>query len=115
MEILDWLNKNASAVNVLVLVTYAVFTLGIWRETRRSARLTEALARQSDEALTLQLVMWLYQAEEGIRDRLRRFQGGVKKGSEEIRSMRQRYKEAFPPRWGRIELLLVKSLEDLMR
>lgn len=110
MDILNWLNQNASVVNVLVLVAYAIFTLGIWIETRRSARLTEELARQSRDAFRLQVVLAC------LKEALPEKELPTKEGQpvlppfSELVLLEETLGAAFPEQWKEIQAALIKGI-----
>ncbi len=66
METATWVIAAAGMLNVIVLAVYAWFTLGMWRETQRSALRTEDLARQSRDALKLQTLVTILNGEHPV-------------------------------------------------
>ena len=115
MEVLDWLSRNAGAVNVLVLVAYAIFTLGIWIETHRNALRTKELARQARDAFRMQLVtIYLeetshssHPAEDDVYTREARY--------ERIAALREIIQEAFPNEWPDIEQIMCSIGERIVK
>lgn len=106
LEILAWLKANDSAVNVLVLMAYAIFTLGIWRETRRSTLRTEELARQARDTFKLQILLMLLEE----RDWLLKAAGSPARVLEmmqvKVHAIRDMFEVAFSDRWSEIGPIL---------
>lgn len=114
METATWIIAGASALNMLVLCTYAWFTWGIWRETRQTALRTEDLARQSRDAFRMQILA-VYQEE--TRQFLQPAKGSA--FTRELRSARtdaltQLIRDAFPDQWPDIEQIMVSIGERIV-
>ncbi len=90
MENATWVIAAASLVNLLVLVAYAFFTWGIWRETQRSGERTEVLVREAIEGFKFRVLATYL-------DYLRYLDSGEQ--------AMQMLKAAFPEQHEQIELI----------
>ncbi len=95
METATWVIAGASIVNIIVLVMYAFFTWGIWRETRQGGRRTEELARQARDALWVQIGAILFQVREEALSRGRREPGDKVSPGREERAVKRLMRAVF--------------------
>jgi len=112
MEIATGVMAVASVVNVIVLIGYAWFTWGIWRETQQSGRRTEELARQSRDTFRLQLLVafqeqirWAQQ----VKITGPHMYEGARAG---IGLMKEALAAAFPEEWRQLEGVFSKAAAD---
>ncbi len=108
MDIATWIIAAASILNVAVLVVYAYFTWGIWKETRDGGRRTEELLKQSRDALRVQLLTLVRESEAEFN----RLAIELHQNPQALRAakaaLRQRFARGFPGLWPEIEPMLVQ-------
>ncbi len=115
METATWVISGASLMNVLVLILYAYFTWGIWKETREGGRRTEELARQAGEALRLQVVSTYLEAGRPMPGAARNMDGYPQEFRQHLEGVKTLLQKAFPEQWAEIERTLDTFPETRIR
>lgn len=106
MQTATWVIAVASLMNVLVLILYACFTWGIWKETREGGRRTEELARQAGQALRLQVVATYLEANGPLPGAVRDMDGYPQEFRQYLEGVKTLLQTAFPEQWAEIERTL---------
>ena len=106
METATWVIAGASLMNVVVLIFYASFTWGIWKETRESGRRTEELAQQARDALRVQVVAAYLEAKRPLPGANRNMDGYPEEFRQHLESVKTLLQKAFPDQWAEIEMIL---------
>ena len=115
VETATWVMAGASVLNVLVLIVYACFTWGIWKETREGGRRTEDFVRQAREALRLQVVATYMEEKRPLPGAVRTADGYPQEFKQHLEGVKTLLQKAFPEQWGEIERTLDTFPETRIR
>ena len=115
MQTATWVIAGASVLNVIVLGAYAWFTWGIWRETQRSARRTEELARLSRDTLKLQVLAHQVESTEKLASQLASGDLPPKVCDLTMKHYGSLLQRAFPEQFTEIQRINQELLDEMLK
>jgi hypothetical protein len=112
MPCLNWFDQHSGAVQAIATIAYVLVSIGLWIATWLNARRTKELARESAEALKVQIVATYFQVRAAAAADPDSYRGYLIRRPISTRELQQLFEKVIPGLWAELDPILFPPAEE---
>ena len=108
----NWLDQHSGTVQALATIAYVLVSLGLWIATWLNARRTKELARESAEALKVQIGATYFQVRAVVAAEQGAGRFYLLAGPTSTRQLQQLFQKVIPGLWAELDPILFPPAKE---